>query len=334
MDLKTTYMGLELKNPLLVSASPLSRDADRVRKMEDAGVAGVVMYSLFEEQVRHEEAALEHFLDVGGDSFGEALSYFPDPGDYRSGPDEYLELLGAVTKAVDIPVFGSLNAVSDSGWTGYAKSMQEAGAAGIELNIFYIPTDLHLAGREVENRYLDILTAVKSEVTVPVAMKCSPYFSSMANMARMFDVAGADALVMFNRFYQPDFDLENLEVLTNLELSTPSEIRLPLLWIAVLYQRVNASLSATTGVHSAKEFLKYIMAGADTVQVASAVLRHGVPFLEALLEDVVAWMNEHGYESITQMKGSMSQHSVADPSAFERANYIKTLSQYQSPYAV
>lgn len=334
MDLKTTYMGLELKNPLLASASPLSREVDKVRRMEDAGVAGVVMYSLFEEQVRHEQAALEHFLDIGSDSFGEALSYFPDPGDYRSGPDEYLELLQAVTDAVDIPVFASLNAVTEGGWTGYAKRMQDAGAAGLELNVFYIPTDLHQSGREVENRYLDILTAVKAEVSIPVAMKCSPYFSSMANMARMFDVAGADALVLFNRFYQPDMDLDNLNVLTNLELSSPSEIRLPLLWIAVLYQRINASLSATTGVHSAKEFLKYIMAGADTVQVASAVLKNGIPFLEALLEDVATWMEEHSYESISQMKGSMSQHAVADPSSFERANYIKTLAQYQSPYAV
>lgn len=333
MDLKTTYMGLELKNPLLVSACPLTKDKDAVRRMEDAGVGGVVMFSLFEEQVRHEEAALEHFLDAGGDSFGEALSYFPDPGEYRSGPDEYLELVQSLTQAVDIPVIASLNAVSDDGWTGYAKNMQLAGAAGIELNVFYIPTDLHLSGREVENRYLDILTAVKSEVTVPVAMKCSPYFSSTANMARMLDVAGADALVLFNRFYQPDFDLEKLDVLNNLELSSPSEIRLALLWIALLYQRVNASLSATTGVHSAAEFLKYIMAGADTVQVASAVLKNGIPFLEALLEDVTAWMNEHGYESIQQMKGSMSQQSVADPGAFERANYIKTLAQYQSPHA-
>jgi dihydroorotate dehydrogenase (fumarate) len=293
----------------------------------------VVMFSLFEEQVRHEEAALEHFLDAGTDSFGEALNYFPDPGDYRSGPDEYLELLQQVTKAVDIPVFASLNAVSDSGWTGYARSMQDAGAAGVELNVFYIPTDPHLSGREVENRYLDILSAVKAEVSIPVAVKCSPYFSALANMARMFDVAGADGLVLFNRFYQPDYDLEKLEVLTNLELSSPSEIRKALLWIAVLYERVNASLAATTGVHSAREFIKYIMAGADAVQVASAVLRNGIPFLEALLEDVSAWMQEHGYESITQMKGSMSQRSVADPSAFERANYIKTLTQYKSPYA-
>jgi dihydroorotate dehydrogenase (fumarate) len=333
MDLKTTYMGLELKNPLMVSACPLTKQVGHVRKMEDAGVSGVVMFSIFEEQVRHEQQALEHFLDIGSDSFGEALSYFPDPGEYRSGPDEYLENLQEVAAAVDIPVIASLNAVSEDGWTGYAKSMQEAGAAGIELNIFYIPTDLHMSGREVENRYLDILTAVKSEVTVPVAMKVSPYFSSMANMARMFDVAGADALVLFNRFYQPDFDIEKREVLTNLELSSPSEIRLPLLWIALLHQRINASLAATTGVHSAAEFVKYIMAGADAVQVASAVLKTGIPFLEALLEDVSNWMETHGYESIEQMKGSMSQHSVANPEAFERANYIKVLAQYESPYA-
>lgn len=333
MDLTTTYMGKQLKNPLLVSSCPLSKDLGNLKSMEDAGVAGVTLFSLFEEQVRHEDEALDHFLDHGGEMFAEALSYYPEPGEYRSGPDEYLEILAKASEALDIPVYASLNAVTETGWTGYAKHMEEAGAAGIELNVYYIPTDLHLSGREVENRYLDILTAVKSEVSVPVSMKCSPYFSSFANMARMFDVAGADGLVLFNRFYQPDLDLEKLEVVPSLELSTSSEIRLPLLWIAVLHQRVSASLAATTGVHSAQDFLKYCMAGADAVMVASSLLKHGIPFLEALLEDVSEWMEQREYNSIEQLKGSMSQHSVADPTAFERANYIKILAQYESPYA-
>ncbi len=332
MDLRTTYMGMQLKHPIVVSASPLSTELDNIKRMEDAGAAAVVMFSLFEEQLKQESAAMEHLMESGTESFAESLSYFPNVEDYTVGPESYLELLRRASEAVDIPIIGSLNGVTHEGWIDYAKKIQDAGAQGIELNVYYIPANLNTSGREVEQRYLEVIKAVKASVTVPVALKLSPFFSSIGDMARQFDEAGADALVLFNRFYQPDFDLDSLEVEPNLDLSTPSEIRLPLLWIAVLYGRINASLAATRGVNSATEVVKYLMAGADAVMTASAMLKNGIEFLTTLVDGLTTWMEQKDYVSVEQMKGSMSQQHVADPAAFERANYIKILESYKNEY--
>ena len=332
MDLRTTYMGLELKHPIVASASPLSGSVEGIKRLEDAGAAAVVMFSLFEEQIAHEQAAFEHMMEAGTESFAESLSYFPAVEDYHVGTESYLNILRRASEAVDIPIIASLNGVTNTGWIEFARQMQDAGARGIELNIYYIPADLNLTGREVEQRYLEVVKAVKAAVSVPVALKLSPFFSAMGSMVKQFDAAGADALVLFNRFYQPDFDLDKLEVLTNLELSAPNEIRLPLLWIAILYGRINASLAATSGVHSTEQIVKYLMAGADAVMTASALLRNGPHYLTTLLEGLKVWLEKRGYVSVAQMKGSMSQQNVANPSAFERANYIRILESYKSAY--
>jgi dihydroorotate dehydrogenase (fumarate) len=329
MDLSTSYLGLKLKNPLVPSASPLSRTIDGVKRMEDAGAAAIVMYSLFEEQIHHEAAELDHYLSYGTQSFAEALSYFPETREYNLGPDEYIEHIRKAKEAVDIPNIGSLNGISTGGWIQYAKKMQEAGANAIELNVYYIPTDPKLSGAAVEQRYLDVLKAVKNTVTIPVAMKLSPYFSSMAHMATQLDAAGADGLVMFNRFYQPDLDIEQLEVVPNVTLSTSQAIRLPLRWVAVLYGRVKASLAATSGVHSAQDVVKLLMAGADVTQLCSSLLLHGPGRIAEILQELDRWLLEHEYTSVKQMRGSMSQKSVADPSAFERANYMKALNRFK-----
>lgn len=330
MDLSTEYMGLQLAHPVIASASPLSEDVDGIKRLEDSGAAAVVLFSLFEEQIQQENAAFEHLMEMGTDSFAESLSYFPEPEEYHVGAENYLELIRRAADSVDIPVIASLNGITDEGWTDYARNMEEAGASGIELNIYYIPADLALTGLEVEQRYLAIVKAVKAAVSVPVALKLSPFFSAFGNMANSFDEAGADALVLFNRFYQPDIDLDRLELLTDLKLSNAYEIRLPLLWIAILRGRINASLAATSGVHSAAEVVKYLLAGADAVMTASALLQRGPGFLCELRDGLANWMTERGYESVTQMKGSMSQQNVSDPSAFERANYIKILEGYKS----
>jgi dihydroorotate dehydrogenase (fumarate) len=316
----------------VASASPLSESVDNIKRMEDAGAAAVVMFSLFEEQLRHESAALEHLMESGTESFAESISYFPEIDSYHVGPDRYLDILRRASEAVDIPVIGSLNGITSEGWVDCAKQMQQAGAKGIELNIYYIPAGLDVSGRNVEQRYVDVLKAVKAAVSIPVALKLSPFFSAIGEMAKQLDDAGADALVLFNRFYQPDFDLDKLEVAPTLHLSTPDEIRLPLLWIAILRGRIKASLGATRGVHSATEVVKYLMAGADAVMTTSALLKHGIGFLTTLVDELQAWMERKGYVSIEQMKGSMSQQNVADPSAFERANYIKILESYKNPY--
>jgi dihydroorotate dehydrogenase (fumarate) len=332
MDLRTTYMGMELKHPIVASSSPLSGSVANIKRMEDAGAAAVVMFSLFEEQLKHESAALEHLMTAGTESFAESLSYFPEVEDYTVGPDSYLELLRQASEAVDIPIIGSLNGITNTGWIEYAQLMQQAGAKGVELNIYYIPADLTTSSQEVEQRYIEIVKAVKAAVTVPVAVKLSPFFSAIGSMAKSLDDAGVDALVLFNRFYQPDFDLETLEVAPNLQLSTPEEIRLPLLWIAVLYGRLLASLGATRGVHTPVEVVKYVMAGADAVMTTSALLKNGIDYLTILRDGLKTWMEMHHYVSVRQMKGSMSQRNVADPTAFERANYIKTLESYKGQY--
>lgn len=326
MDLTTTYLGLPLKNPLVPSSSPLSRKVETVKAMEDAGASAVVLYSLWEEQIRHEQHELDHYLMRDAESYSEAISYFPDLGSYNNlGPEEYLEHVKAVKDAVDIPVIGSLNGVSSGGWIEYARKIEEAGADAVELNVYFIPTDPTLTGAEVERLYLDIVADVKKSVKIPVAVKLSPFFSSMANMAKRLEEAGADGLVLFNRFYQPDINLEDLEVTPNVVLSTSSSARLPMRWIAILYGHVKPNLAATTGVHTHEDVLKMLMVGADVTMMASALIKHGVWHLASVRESLARWMEEHEYESVTQLKGSLSQKSCAEPAAFERANYMKAL---------
>ena len=329
MDLSTTYLGLKLKNPIVPSASPLSQSVDSVKAMEDAGASAVVLYSLFEEQINHESGELDHFLSNGTESFAEALSYFPAPTQFHLTPAQYLEHVSNLKKNVKIPIIGSLNGVSKGGWVKYAKNIEEAGADAIELNVYYVATNPDLSGADIENMYLDALKAVKQNVKIPVAVKLSPYFSSMSNMAKKLDEAGADSLVLFNRFYQPDFNLEKLEVEPNLLLSTNWEMRLPLRWIAILYGQVKSNLAATSGIHSHEDIVKVMMAGADVAMVCSELLMHGAGRITTMLKGLEKWMEENEYSSIQMMKGSMSQKSCAEPAAFERANYMKTLQSYK-----
>jgi len=330
MDLTTTYMGMKLKNPLVPSASPLSSSVDTVLQMEDAGAAAVVLYSLFEEQITHDVREIDHFLTTFNEGYAEALSYFPEPEVYNNlHAEDYLEHIRQLKRRVEIPIIASLNGVSAGGWMKYAQLMEQAGADALELNVYYIPTDPKLTAEDIEGMYLEDLRTVKNSVSIPVAMKLSPFFTAFANMAQRLDQAGADALVLFNRFYQPDIDLETLEVSPNLQLSSPSEIRLPLRWIAILYGRVKASLAATSGVHSASEVLKLLLAGADVTMMASVLLKKGVDTIRTILQDLEKWLEEHEYESIQQLKGSMSYQKVTEPAAFERANYIKVLQSFR-----
>lgn len=329
MDLSTKYMGMSLKNPLVPSASPLSRSIDGIKELEDAGASAVVMYSIFEEQFSYEARELAHFLSHGTESFAEALTYFPEPDEFNLGPEEYLELIAKAKKSVNIPIIGSLNGYSAGGWISYAKKVEEAGADALELNVYYIPTDPNRPGNEIETVYIDILKTVKKSVKIPVAMKMTPYFSSFAHMAKRLDDAGADALVLFNRFYQPDIDLDKLEVVPNVTLSTSNSLRLPLRWIAILYGRVKADLAATSGIHSADDVLKMLMGGASVTMLCSSLLRMGPRHITSILNNLKRWMEEHEYVSVAQMRGSMSQKSVAEPAAFERANYMKAINRYR-----
>lgn len=332
MDLTTTYLGLKLKNPLIPSSSPLSRNLGSLKQMEDGGAAAIVLYSLFEEQISLESHTLNHYLTQGVESFPEALTYFPEATEYDTGPVEYLEQISKAKNSLDIPIIASLNGVSTGGWVKYARNIQEAGADALELNIYYLPTDPNLSGAEVEQIYLDVLKDVKQAVDMPVAMKLSPYFSALANMARQLDAGGADGLVLFNRFYQPDLDIENLEVVPHLLLSTSSELRLPLRWIAILYGRIEADLALTTGIHTAEDVLKGLMAGACVTMVASELLRNGVSRIQEILVDLERWLVEYEYESVNQLQGSLSQINCAEPAAFERANYMRVLSSFAPDY--
>jgi dihydroorotate dehydrogenase (fumarate) len=328
MDLTTTYLGLELRTPLVPSASPLSEEIDNIKRMEDAGASAVVLYSLFEEQLRQDRLELHHHMEHGTESFAEALTYFPEAEEYNLGPEEYLKHIANAKKAVKIPIIASLNGSSAGGWTQYAKLVQQAGADALELNIYYIPTNMQLPSGEVEQTYLDILKAVKAELTIPVAVKLSPFFTNFANMAKRLDEAGANGLVLFNRFYQPDIDLDTLEVKPNILLSTPMAMRVPLRWVAILYGHLKASLAATSGIHRATDVLKMLMAGADVTMLCSALIRHGPGHIKTIERDLVAWLEEHEYESVTQLKGSLSQKNCPAPSAFERAQYMKAISTY------
>jgi dihydroorotate dehydrogenase (fumarate) len=327
-DLSTTYLGLPLRNPLVVSAGPLSESIDNIRRMEDAGAAAVVLYSLFEEQITLESHHLDRFLSHGTESVAESLTYFPDIESYALGPDGYLEHVRRAKAAVDIPIIGSLNGVSTGGWIGYARKIEDAGADALELNVYYIPTDPDMTGAQVEQMYADLVRDVKASVRIPVAVKLGHFWSAMANVAARLDGAGADALVLFNRFYLPDFDLENLEVVPHLTLSSSYELLLRLHWVAILHGHVRADLAVTGGVHTVEDVLKAMMAGARVAMMTSALLRDGIEHLAAVRAGLLAWMDAHEYESIRQMQGSMSYRSVREPAAFERANYMKVLSSY------
>ncbi len=328
LDLTTTYLGLHLKNPLVASASPLSKRVDMVRRLEDAGVAAVVMYSLFEEQITHESHELDYYLERGTHSYAEALSYFPDLDNYNLGPEPYLEHLHSVKQAVRIPVIGSLNGISSGGWVEYAQKIEQAGADAMELNIYYLPSEIDQSGAELEEVYVNLVRDVRARVKLPLALKLSPFFTSIPNMAKRFVQAGANGLVLFNRFYQPDFDLDEMKVVPDLELSTSHELRLPLRWIAMLYGRINADFALTSGVHTARDLLKAMMAGASVAMMTSELLAHGLNRPAQILNETQDWMDREEYVSITQMKGCMSQRAVAEPAAFERANYMKVLSSF------
>lgn len=330
-DLTTTYLGLKLNSPLVASASPLSKTVDQVQRLEDAGAGAVVLYSLFEEQITHDSLALDYYLNIGAHSYAECMSYFPDFTSYNIGPEPYLNHLARVKNAVRMPVIGSLNGVSSGGWIEYARKIQDAGADALELNIYYVPADPTISGAELESAYVALVRDVCEEITIPVAVKLSPFFSSLPHVAARFVEAGAQGLVLFNRFYQPDFDLETLEVVPHLELSTSHELRLPLRWIAILSGRVSADLALTSGVHSAPDAIKAAMAGASVAMLASELLAHGIERLRDILADMRAWLEEHEYSSVRQMCGSMSQLAVAEPAAFERAQYLKVLASYTSP---
>ncbi len=328
-DLSTTYLGLNLKNPLVASASPISKNIDKARKLEEAGVSAIVMYSLFEEQIIHESMELDHFLTRGTDSFAEAMTYLPDGGMYSVGPEKYLNQVAGLKKALNIPVIGSLNGVSKGGWTKYAKQIQDAGADALELNLYYIPTDPDLTAQELENAQVELVAEVKSAISIPLAVKLSPFVTALPNFARRIVEAGANGLVLFNRFYQPDFDLDELEIVHSLDLSTSAELRLPLRWISILYGKVNADFALTSGVHTANDVLKSMMAGAKVAMMASNLLHNGEQIIPSMLNDINWWMESHEYESIKQMQGSMSQKSVKEPAAFERANYMKVLNSFK-----
>jgi len=329
IDLTTYYMGMKLRTPLVVSASPLSQEIGSIRRLEEVGASAVVLYSLFEEQLRQESVELDYHLNAGTESFAESLTFFPQASEYRLGPEGYLEHIRKARQAVGIPIIASLNGATAGGWAEYAKEIEQAGADALECNIYSIPTDPDVSSAEIEQTYIDIVKSVKKSVSIPVAVKISPYFSNLANMAKRLDQAGANALVLFNRFYQPDIDLEELEIRPNVLLSTPQALRLPLTWIGILYGRVQASLAGTSGVHDAPDVIKLLMAGANVTMMCSALLRNGIDHLRYVEDGVVEWMQKHEYESVQQMQGSMSQLRCPDPGAFERAQYMRAVKSLQ-----
>jgi dihydroorotate dehydrogenase (fumarate) len=325
MDLSTKYLGMQLRTPLVASASPISQELSGVRSLEDAGASAVVLYSLFEEQLHQEGLELEHHLNAGTESFAESLTYFPQSSEFRTGPDGYLNHIRKAKDAVDIPIIASLNGATLGGWANYAKQIEQAGADAIECNIYFVPTSMDISGSEVEKIYVDILREVKISVHIPVAVKLSPFFSNLANMAKRLDDTGADGLVLFNRFYQPDIDLDALEIKPNVLLSSPHELRLPLTWIGILYGRVQANLAATSGVHGPEDVIKLLLVGADITMLCSTLLRKGMSHLRHVEHGVREWMEDHEYESVHQMQGSMSQIHCPDPGAFERAQYMRAV---------
>jgi dihydroorotate dehydrogenase (fumarate) len=330
IDTKTKYLGLELKNPLVAAASALSKKTAYVKQMEDAGISAVVMYSLFEEQITHDSLAFNYYMERGTDRFAESLDYFPDLENYNVGPDQYLEQIRKNKAAVDIPVIASLNGVSNTGWIEYAKKMAEAGADALEMNTYYIPTHPDISAQQLEDNYAELVQAVCENVEIPVSVKLSPFFSALPNLIQRLTDAGAAGFVLFNRFIQPDLDIENLEVDATLHLSTSSELLLPLRWMALLYGRIDADLALTTGVHTGVDLVKSIIAGANVAQVASEFVGSGVARAEDMLAEMENWMMAYEYESVEKMRGSMSQKNIENPAAFERANYMKALQSYDT----
>jgi len=330
VDLSTSYLGLELKNPLVASASPLSKKIDTVRKLEEAGVSAIVMYSLFEEQIVHESLALDHYLNMGTESYAESTSYFPDLGQYNVGAEGYLEHLRKIKSSVSIPVIASLNGISTGGWIDYAQRLEQAGADAIELNMYDVPSEPVWTSQELEKRYVDLVRDIRTRIHVPLAVKLSPFFTSIPNVAMRLVQSGANGLVLFNRFIQPDLDIETLEVTPQLELSTSSELRLPLRWVAILSGKINADLALTGGVHTAADMVKSVMAGASVTMVTSEFLAHGIHRATEMLSDLEQWMVQYEYTSVKQLRGSMSQKNVREPNAFERANYMKALTSYDN----
>jgi dihydroorotate dehydrogenase (fumarate) len=328
MELKTRYLGLDLDSPLVPSSSPLMEDVGHLKRLEDCGAGAVVLHSLFEEQIEQEARTLQHYMARGTESFAEALSYFNEPQTFRFGPDEYLEHVRRAKEALDIPVIASLNGATTGGWLNYARRIEEAGADALEINLYHVPADLEVGGRQVEERYLEVVRQLRGSIKLPLAVKIGHFFSAIGDMACRFVESGANGLVLFNRFYQPDIDLEALEVRPSVALSTSYELRLRLRWIAILFGRVDCSLAATGGVHTHEDALKIIMAGADVAMMCSALLRHGIDHLKTVRSAMARWMEEHEYASVAQMKGSMSQRSCPDPTAFERASYMKALTGY------
>ena len=331
MNLSTKYLGMALRTPLVPSASPLSNSLDNVRRMEDAGAAAVVFHSLFEEQIVQEQNELHHHLTHGTESYAEALTYAPDLDEVTVGPETYLNEIAAAKQAVSIPIIGSLNGSTLGGWTRYAKEIEQAGADALELNIYWIPTDWEQTGADVEARYVEILYQVKSSISIPVAVKLSPFFSSFANVAVSLVRAGANGLVLFNRFYQPDFDLETLSVTPNILLSTPMAMRLSLRWIAILYGNIRVDLAATSGIHSGKDVIKMVMAGADVAMLCSVLLRRGIDHIKVIEREMEEWLVAHEYDSLVQLKGSMSQKNCPNPDAFERAQYVRGITTSWQP---
>ena len=328
MNLATTYLGFKLRTPLVPSASPLSEKIDNIKRMEDAGAPAIVFHSLFEEQVRHDRRELQFYLDQGTESYAESLTYFPEHAEFKVGPEAYLEHIAQAKAAVHIPIIGSLNGTSFGGWMKYARQIEQAGADALELNIYNVPSDPERRAEEIEDDYLSIIASIKAQINIPVAVKLSPFFTNFAHFARRVDRNGANALVLFNRFYQPDIELETLEISPNILLSTPMAMRLPMRWIAMLYGRIGANLAATSGIHRATDALKMLMAGADVTMLCSVLLRRGIQHLAVLEREMREWLEEHEYESVEQLKGSMSQKNCPDPSAFERAQYMRALATY------
>lgn len=329
MDLTTNYLGLKLKSPLVASSSPLTESIKNIKKLEEAGAAAIVLPSLFEEQIRTEQLDMYHHTTQGTYSYAESLTYFPEVGEYRFGSEQYLDLINKAKETVSIPIIASLNGASEGGWTEFAKRIEEAGADALELNIYFIPTDMTQPGSQVEKVYLDILTAVKSVVKIPVAVKLSPYFSNFANFAYQIVERGANALVLFNRFYQPDIDLDQLEVRPSVHLSTSHANRLPMRWIAILKHRLNVDFAASSGIHTSDDVIKMLLVGANVTMLCSALLKNGVFYLLQLEKELIEWMQEHEYESVTQMLGVMSQEKASNPSEYERAQYVKAISSYK-----
>jgi dihydroorotate dehydrogenase (fumarate) len=329
-DLKTKYLGLDIKSPLVASASALSKKLDNIKAMEDAGLGAVVLYSLFEEEIINEQLALDHFLTRGSESFAEAITYYPDLQNYNTGPDKYLELVSTAKEAVDIPVIGSLNGVSTGGWIKYAKLIEEAGADALELNMYFVPADPTVSSETLEKAHIELVSDIRKSIKIPLSVKLSPFYSSIPYFTAALVKAGAKGLVLFNRFYQPDLDIEALEVVPKLELSDSSDMLLPLRWIAILYDRVTADFALTSGVHTAEDIVKALMAGSTVAMTASALVKHGVGYAAGMIEELAQWMNDYEYKSVDQMRGSLSQKNVAEPAAFERANYMKALTLFDN----